>query len=126
MTIDVPDFTHLTAAQFFVILVGVALLDWATGVIGALRGHAFDLQLVLDVLQTHGIAKILPIGATFAVGWFAVIPALCFIADGFLALYFAQTVQSSWTNLSPVAGPVPLPAPLPLADPTTVSDTPAP
>jgi hypothetical protein len=105
VTIDIPDFTHLTSVQFFVILIVVALLDWVTGIIGALRSKTFDLSLVLDVLQSHGIAKVLPIGALFAVGDFAAIPALTLLADGMLALYFVQTIQSAYTNLGPAPTP---------------------
>lgn len=101
MTVTVPDFTNLTAAQFFVILVVVAAIDFLTGIGAAiLKTHTFDWAAVLNVLYTHGVQKVLPIAALFAAGTVSNDPSLCFAADGFLALYFVQTLQSSYQNLT--------------------------
>jgi hypothetical protein len=100
MTFTVPDFTQLTAAQFVVVLVAVAVLDLATGIIGSVRDKTFSAQKVLDVLETHGIYRILPIGALWAIGAAAAMPALCAVSDALLAAYFVETMQSSWTNLA--------------------------
>ena len=97
----VPDFTALTAAQFAVILTAIALLDFATGVIGALAGHAFSWDAVLQFLYTHMVLKAAPIALIFLVGQVAAIAVVCWAADGLLAAYFVQTAMSAYSNLSP-------------------------
>lgn len=107
MTIALPDFASLTAVQFVVILTVVALIDFVTGVLGALRDKTFSWQILPQIAETHGVARILPIGGLFAVGTIGAIPALCFAAAGLLAAYFVETIQSALTNLSKPAAPPP-------------------
>jgi len=112
VTIAVPDFSALTPIQFAVILLIVAAVDFLSGVIGALFAtHTFSWDALLNVLQSHGVFRILPIGALFAIGVVGAIPLLCYAADGFLALYVVETIQSAISNLSApqLAGPQPTP-----------------
>lgn len=106
MVVTLPDFSALTAAQFFGILALVALVDWLTGVIGALRTRRLDPDLLLKVLWSQGVFVCLPIGGAFAIGQVGGVPAMCLGADGALAIYVALTLRSSYANLSaPVAAP---------------------
>lgn len=104
---QLPDFTHLSAIQFGVILIAVAAFDFATGIVGALGvSHTFTLARVLDILETHGLRRVLPLALLFAVGQVAASQPLVALADGGLAVYVAETLQSALSNLtSPSAAP---------------------
>lgn len=115
MTITIPDFSSLTPIQFVGILMVVAFVDWVTGVYGAWRTGVFSANAVLNVLFTHGVQIILPIGATFAMGVIGNIQAMSIGADGALAIYAAQTIMSAYGNLT--VGPTPL-SPVPMPDPS--------
>ena len=106
MDLSSINLTNLSWEQFAAILVAVAAFDWVTGVLGALlKTQTFSLQLVLQIISTHGPT----VGATallFAVGQIGGVPALCGVADGLLAVYVIQTLQSAGLNvgvLSPSA-----------------------
>lgn len=107
MTVDVPNLSALTPTQFFIALVIVAFLDFLSGVGSAIfvGTNTFDWNKVLQVLYTHGIQTDAPIGGLFAIGVVSGVPALCFAADGFLALYIVQTVKSMYGNLTPPPAP---------------------
>ena len=109
MTLAVPDFSALTLAQFAAIMVIVALLDFVTGVFAAIRAGTFNVDALPVIAQSHGLERIIPIAAVFAVGQIGAMPPICFIADGLLAFYFAETVNSVIGNLSAKAAPDPAP-----------------
>lgn len=100
MTLTLPDFSALTAVQFVGILLVVAAVDFVTGVYGALvQTHTFTWQQLPAILETHGVFRVVPIGGLFAVGVLGNVPAMCGIADAFLAAYTVETLQSAYSNL---------------------------
>lgn len=103
---NLPDFSHLSAVQFGVILVAVGLFDFVTGLVGAIGiSHTFRLDLLLRVLYTHGVQRVLPLAVLFAVGQEAASAPLILLADLGLAGYVAETVGSAVTNLNPGSRP---------------------
>jgi hypothetical protein len=106
-----PDLSNLTTAQFAAVLFIVALADVITGVVGALRGHTFTLDSLLDFLYTHGVQKILPMAGLFAVGQVAAVPVLCYAAAASLAVYVVTTFAAAWDNVRPTAAAAPAPSP---------------
>lgn len=95
------DLTTLTPVQFAAVLVIVAAVDFVSGVFGALRAGNFQWSMLVDIVESHGLNRIIPIGALFAVGVVGNVSALCFAADGLLAAYVVETIVSVNGNLNP-------------------------
>ncbi len=95
----VPDLSALTPIQFVGVLVIVALFDFVTGIYGAIHGQAFDPNKVLDILFTHGVQRIAPIAALFAMGYVAASQPFVLLADAALGAYIAETVISVAGNI---------------------------
>lgn len=99
-----PDFSHLSAIQFSIVLIAVAAFDFATGVVGAIGvTKTFTWAQVLNILESHGLKRVLPLALLFAVGQAASSPPLVALADGALAVYVYETLISAVGNLTGAA-----------------------
>jgi hypothetical protein len=99
MDLSTLDPTSLTFGRFFVILLTVALVDFVVGVTASIvPPNYFDWSKVAQVLKTHGVERVLPIGALAFI-------ALSFppgsehdliwaTAVGGLVLYVGETLRS--------------------------------
>jgi NAD/NADP transhydrogenase beta subunit len=109
VTVTVPDFSALQPVQFLIILVIVALVDFATAVLGAIRDKTFAWDQLVVIAQSHGVNRILPIGGLFAVGVVSATASLCYLADALLAAYVVETLISVNGNISRPAPTPPAP-----------------
>ena len=68
MTIDVPDLTTLSLASFMGLLLLVAGVDTAAGVVVALIRNTFSADKVLEYLRSHVLLRVFPIFALALIG----------------------------------------------------------
>ena len=106
------DLTGITWTQVLVASVIVAVVDTATGILGAIGGHTFKWSFVADFLTTHVLSRVIPIsGAALLSVELGGTPggqALFGVALFGLGAYIIQTIPSVGQNLA--LGPLSLPS----------------
>ncbi len=98
------DLSGITYAQFAIVLIVVMAVDFATGVVGALASGTFDPSKVADVVTSHLVPRVFPIGALALLAF--ALPAaqgahdvLWTASVGLLAAYVVETVASVTANV---------------------------
>ena len=105
------DLTGITWTQVLIAAVIVAIVDIATGILGAIGGHTFNSSFLADFLSTHVLSRVIPIaGSALLSQELGNSPggqALFGVALFGLGAYILQTLPSVGSNLA--LGPLNLP-----------------
>lgn len=99
------DLSSLTFAQFAIALFVVMIVDFLFGVVTALAHGTFSIDKLLNVVETHLLPRVFPIGATGLIAW--AVPQAANAHDviwlsalGLLAAYMLETLASVAGNVS--------------------------
>jgi hypothetical protein len=98
------EFFGSTAGQGLAAMVVVAFLDFATGVLAALRDGTFALDAIAAFLRKHVLGRVAPIGLLLITGYFVDGTIGQLFSAGAVAAaaaYVAETAASVWGNVSP-------------------------
>ena len=106
------DLNGITWEQVLIAAMIVAIVDTATGILGAIGGHTFNSSFLADFLSTHVLSRVIPItGAALLSVELGNSPggvALFGVALFGLGAYILQTLPSVGSNLA--LGPLNLPS----------------
>ena len=98
------DLTGITWTQVLIAAMIVAIVDTATGILGAIGGHTFNSQFLADFLSTHVLSRVIPItGAALLSVELGNSPggvALFGVSLFGLGAYILQTLPSVGSNLA--------------------------
>jgi hypothetical protein len=105
------DLTGITWTQVLIAAMIVAIVDIATGILGAIGGHTFNSSFLADFLSTHVLSRVIPIaGSALLSQELGNTPggqALFGVALFGLGAYILQTLPSVGSNLA--LGPLAMP-----------------
>ena len=98
------EFLASEAGTLLAAMVAVAFLDFATGVLAALRDGTFALDAIAAFIRKHLLGRVFPIGLLLVVGYFGgeLIGQLFLgAAVASAGIYVAETASSVLGNLNP-------------------------
>lgn len=81
-----------------------AFLDFAFGVLGAVRDGSFALDSLAAWLRKHLIGRVLPVSLLAAAGWYTGDAAMITAAGIALATYYGETVGSIYGSITVTRG----------------------
>jgi hypothetical protein len=98
------EFLQSQAGTLLIAMVAVAFVDFATGVLAALRDGTFALDAIAAFVRKHLLGRVVPIGILLVTGYFGgeLIGQLFLAAAlGSAGAYVAETAASILGNLNP-------------------------
>ena len=102
---DLTAFLNSTAGQGLLAMLAAAFLDFATGVLAALRDGTFALDALAAFVRKHIWGRVAPIGLLLVTGYFAGDTTIGTLfsagAVAAAAAYVAETAASVWGNVNP-------------------------
>lgn len=96
------DLTHLTIAQLVIVLVVVAAVDTASGILGSISAGSFSVAYVATFLESHVLKRIAPIIGLAIISFSLGDPAGAAVfatALAGLVAYVTETIASVAGNL---------------------------
>lgn len=98
------EFLQSQAGTLLIAMVAVAFVDFATGVLAALRDGTFALGAIAAFVRKHLLGRVFPIGILLVTGYFGgELIGQLFAASALAAAaaYVAETASSVLGNLNP-------------------------
>lgn len=108
---DIQGFLASTGGLAVKAALAAAFLDFAFGVMAALRDGSFALDAVAAFLRKHIVGRVLPVSVLAAVGYVTSDQVMIAAAAAALTAYAAETLASIYGSIQDVRAPSPNPAP---------------